>query len=130
MEARLRLEHAQRLAGQRAHVDRLLHAAFPPHQTADAAQDLAGAQSFGSDLLEGVEQRGRARTDPGAQALHAALRVVGDRTQRLVDLVRQRRRHLTDGVQAQHVRELVLMPAQFLLQLVQPVMSVAMLPTP
>ena len=64
VQARLRLQHTQRVAGQRAHVDGRFLAAVAADQAADAAQDLPGAQPLGGDSLEGVEQRRADRTSP------------------------------------------------------------------
>ena len=50
-----------------------------------------------------------------AQAQHSAARVVGDRPQRLIDLVRQPGRHLAHGAEAQHVRQVGLVAARLFL---------------
>ena len=100
-----------------AHVDGGLLAALAADERRGCRAGSAPARSPSAAICSKASSSAVGVDRPGPQAPHAALRVVGDRTQRLVDLVRDGRRHLVDGVQAQHARELVLVAAQRLLQL-------------
>ena len=116
VQPRLRLEHAHRLAGQRVDVDRRSPRSASRRTSPRMPRRISPARRPSMAICSNACRSAVRVADAGAHAMHGALRVVGDRAQRLIDLVRQRRRHLADGVQAQHVRELLLMAPQLLLQ--------------
>ena len=75
---------------------------------------ISPARSASAAISSTIGSSAGAVDRAGAQAAHAALRVVGDRAERLVDLVRQPGRHLAHGAEPQHVRELGLVLARLL----------------
>jgi hypothetical protein len=93
MLPRIGLDQAQDLVGHLGEIDPILARRFLAHQAAQAANDLAGAQRLGGDVVDhrqhGLDIRGVA-----AQTAAAPPGVVDDRRQWLVDLVRQSGRHL------------------------------------
>ena len=76
---------------------------------------ISPARSASAAISSTIGSSAGAVDRPGAQAPHAALGVVGDGAERLVDLVRQPGRHLAHGAEAQHVRQLGLVLARLLL---------------
>ena len=108
------LDHLGGVADQRVQVGRLPLGGLLAHQVAHAPDDLAGAQRLvGHRLEDRQELRGSHR--PVAHAEHGALRVVGDRPERLVDLVGEAGGHLADGAEAEDVGQLGLVLAGLLL---------------
>ena len=106
--------------GERAGILDQLGQAFDPalafaarHEFAQAADDLAGAQRLVGRLADRVAQHGRRLAFDALEQPLAALEVVADGRQRLVDLVRQGRGHLAQRGEARHVRH-------FRLQLLEP----------
>ena len=84
-------------------------------QVAQAADDVAGAQRLGADGFDDRRAAPSRRPRARAQPARRPERVVRDRAERLVDLVRQAGRHLAHRADAQHVRQLGLVLARLLL---------------
>ena len=80
---------------------------------AQPADDLPGAQRLLGRLVHGVAQGRRAFVGAFFEQPPRSLHVIGDCRQRLVEFVRQRRRHLAQGGQSRHMNE-------FGLQFLQP----------
>ena len=102
VHARVAREQRVHLADQLVDVLRLAPHVFVAHQRANAPDDLAGAQCLPGDLFQragDLRHVGRRQ----AQQARAGLRVVGDRRQRLVELVRDARGHLAHGREARNV---------------------------
>ena len=86
------------------------------HELSQVVHDLAGAQRLGPGALEQYRAIGAphlARPHVG----RARLDVVGDRAERLVELVRELGREPLDGGDPQHVRQLGLLAPDLLLRL-------------
>src|SRR5215831_10414343 len=83
------------------------------HELAQAADDMAGAHRLLGRAAQGLAQHRRRLVLHAVEQALAALEVVVDRRQRLVDLVGERRGHLAERGIARHVRDLRL-------QLLQP----------
>ena len=100
-------------------LDQLLQAFHPlvalaaGDEIAQAADDLAGAQRLFGRLVHRVAHHARGVIGLSLQQPARAHHVVGDRRQRLVQLMRQRRGHLAHGAEARDVDQLGL-------QLLQP----------
>ena len=98
---------------QRARLlDQLGEALDPPlalaaaHEIAQAADDLAGAQRLLGGLVERIAHHAGALVGALLEETARALQVVGDRRERLVELVGQRRGHFAHRRQPRDVDEL------------------------
>ena len=106
---------AGRIADHLAEVRRFEPRLAPLHEVSQMVHDLARPQCFGSRALEQRQHPARlalARPDVGRTRLH----VVGDRGERLVELVRQPGRQSLDGGDPEHVRQLGLAPPHLFLR--------------
>jgi len=93
---------------QLAEVDQLTAPLPSLDEFSQAVHDLAGAQRFAARAFQKLEQLGGSALAPshgGGTRLHA----IGDRAERLVELVRQTRREPLHGGDAQLMRELGLL---------------------
>ena len=91
--------------------DELIDALRPPlrlaarHEFAQAADDLACAQRLVRGLGQGIVNLLRVRMLDTLDQSAAALQIVGDGRQRLIDLVRERRGHLAHGGEPRQARQ-------------------------
>ena len=89
-----------------------------PDEVVHTADDAAGALGLDAKFLERLADLLRVES-AGRQEVQATRVVAGDRRQRLVQFVRQRRRHFAHGYQARGELQLFLLLArQFLLSLI------------
>ena len=84
------------------------------HQCPQPANDLAGPLSLGRDLAHSVDQL-LALTYIALKSAAAAVGIVDDGRERLIQLVGHARRHLAHGTQATNMNQLRLMLPRLLL---------------